>query len=277
MTASPQLENGYIPIANELAEAFYRINLSAYEWRLLWFIMRKTYGFHKSTDAISLTQFATGTGISTANVIHTLARLKGRNLIVKSKDFHITEYGLNKHYDHWDSTEIDTVELDSVNSDSVETNSVNSNNKTASIQTVTKDIKILTTAATVVELDSVNSDSVETNSVNSNNKTASIQTVTKDNKRKTAATVDVLTIKNIFLSFKNESRYAGIDFDNEFSKMCEWYHGENKKVSNPKLACHNWLDHTLEIMSKNNGHSKQPAPTSKYHYVDETAEDENDN
>ena len=231
MVVSPQLENGYTQIANELAEAFAKVNLSAYESRILWFIMRKTYGFKKKTDAISLSQFAAGTGISTSNVIHTLARLKCRNLIVKSKDFRISEYGLNKHYDHWDSTEIDTIELDSVELDSVQINSVNPDNQTVSNQT--------------------------TDSVYPDNKTVSIQTHTKErkilpkdtNKRKTSA-VAVETIKDIFFSFKNESRYNGIDFENDFSKMCEWYNGHKKKVKIPQLACHNWLDNTLEDLQK---------------------------
>jgi hypothetical protein len=54
MTANPQLENGYTQIANELIEALARFNLSPYESRLLWYIARKTYGYQKKTDAISL-------------------------------------------------------------------------------------------------------------------------------------------------------------------------------------------------------------------------------
>ena len=253
MVVNPQLENGYTQIANELAEAFAKVNLSAYEWRILWFIMRKTYGFKKKTDAISLTQFAAGTGISTSNVIHTLARLKSRNLIVKSKDFRISEYGLNKHYDHWDSTEIDTIELDSVNPNSVQPDSVNPDNQIVSNQT--------------------------TDSVYSNNKTVFEQTVTKEKKiltknttKRNTSSVAVETIKDIFFSFKNESRYNGIDFENDFSKMCEWYNGHKKKVKIPQLACHNWLDLTLAELQKNGNrgagksssqnHGRAPVATS---------------
>jgi hypothetical protein len=95
----------------------------------------------------------------------------------------------------------------------------------------------------------------------------------KEGRKMPAAAVE--TCKDIFYSFKNESRYAGIDFENDFAKMCEWYHGKKKKVSNPKLACHNWLDDTLEKMSKNNGHNKQQAPASMYKYVSEEVADDN--
>ena len=37
--ASPQKEHGYTPIANEIVEALMKINLSACESRVLWFIL----------------------------------------------------------------------------------------------------------------------------------------------------------------------------------------------------------------------------------------------
>ncbi len=115
MVVNPQLENGYTQIANELIEALARFNLSPYESRLLWYIARKTYGYQKKTDAISLGQFALGTGIPVSNVIRTLKKLENRHFITKTKDFYICEYGINKHYDQWlttiytDSAPVDRV------------------------------------------------------------------------------------------------------------------------------------------------------------------------
>jgi len=40
--ANPQIENGYLKIAHEIAQALARVNLSAYESRVLWVIWRKT-------------------------------------------------------------------------------------------------------------------------------------------------------------------------------------------------------------------------------------------
>ena len=56
--ANPQAENGYTPIANEIVEALYRVNLSAYESRVLWYLCRKIYGWSKKTDWIALSQFS---------------------------------------------------------------------------------------------------------------------------------------------------------------------------------------------------------------------------
>ena len=61
--ASPQLEDGYTQISNELLEALCWMNLSPYEWRVLLWILRKTYGWKKKTDWISLSQFSKETGL----------------------------------------------------------------------------------------------------------------------------------------------------------------------------------------------------------------------
>ena len=62
MAKEPNITNGHIDIANELAEALTRVNLSGYQYRIIWCVFRKTWGWHKSTDKISLTQFKDMTG-----------------------------------------------------------------------------------------------------------------------------------------------------------------------------------------------------------------------
>lgn len=41
--AKPDINNGHIDIAHELAEALMKINLSGYQYRIIWVIFRKTY------------------------------------------------------------------------------------------------------------------------------------------------------------------------------------------------------------------------------------------
>ena len=43
--ASPQLENGHISIANEIIECFSKTQMSGYEYRILWVIIRETWGY----------------------------------------------------------------------------------------------------------------------------------------------------------------------------------------------------------------------------------------
>jgi hypothetical protein len=45
--ANPQIEYGYTAIANDIAEALMKINLSAYESRVLWFVFARHMGGEK--------------------------------------------------------------------------------------------------------------------------------------------------------------------------------------------------------------------------------------
>jgi len=94
---NPQKENGYIAIANEILEQLVKINISNYEFRVLFVIIRKTYGFQKKLDRISLSQFEKATGIKSHNVCRILKRLLKRNLIVKKQH----QYGFQKKYNQW--------------------------------------------------------------------------------------------------------------------------------------------------------------------------------
>ena len=96
--ANPQLENGYTRVANELLEALARINLCAYETRVLLVIIRKTYGWHKKTDWISLSQLTMSTGIRKAHVCRTINSLVARNIIMRDKNKHV---GLQKDHEKW--------------------------------------------------------------------------------------------------------------------------------------------------------------------------------
>ena len=100
-TASPQAENGHIDIAHELAEAFYKLQLSGYQWRLLWVIFRQTYGWKKKQDRISISFFEERTGIDRRNIAHALSDLAERKIIVKNNNGFIVSYGIQKNYVKW--------------------------------------------------------------------------------------------------------------------------------------------------------------------------------
>jgi phage replication O-like protein O len=101
LTANPQKENGYLPIANELAEAFAKHQISGNQWRLLWVIIRQTYGWNKKTDQISITKFQQMTGLDRRNIGRELNRLIARKIIVKNDNTFIKTYGIQKDYTKW--------------------------------------------------------------------------------------------------------------------------------------------------------------------------------
>src|SRR3990170_2904203 len=80
----PQIEDGYFKIANLIADEICKINLSSYQTRVLFFIFRKTYGFNKKEDWISVSQIVEATGIHKAHVSRTKKELLLRGLVTSS-------------------------------------------------------------------------------------------------------------------------------------------------------------------------------------------------
>jgi len=98
---SPQIENGHLDLANELVDQFCKLNLSPGEWRVLWAILRKTYGWHKKMDRITYSQFEEMTGLDRWNIRRYLNRLLERNIITKTGIGQRLSYGLQKDYSKW--------------------------------------------------------------------------------------------------------------------------------------------------------------------------------
>jgi len=94
---SPQKENGYVAIANELFEAFYRCKLLEYERVVVMCVWRKTYGWNKKEDRISLSQIALETGIKSCNIAKTITQLQNKNILCKNGN----KRSVNKRYNEW--------------------------------------------------------------------------------------------------------------------------------------------------------------------------------
>ncbi len=99
--ASPQAENGHIDIANEIAEQLAKTQLSGYESRVLWVLWRKTYGWHKKDDRISISQFSQATEIARRHIHRTLEYLVSRNIVTKNGNKYITRWAFQKDYSRW--------------------------------------------------------------------------------------------------------------------------------------------------------------------------------
>lgn len=104
MCASPQIDNGYTRIANELLEALARIRINGEARQCLDVILRKTYGFQKKKDRISLSQFFALTGISKINICRAIDKLIKMNIIIIEKDNRKGNfYLIQKDYTRWKS------------------------------------------------------------------------------------------------------------------------------------------------------------------------------
>jgi phage replication O-like protein O len=101
--ASPQCENGYCKIANELMEALARTRIRGEETQVLLAILRKTYGFNKKSDTIPISQLQLLTGMDRSSVCRAIRGLTSKKIISSDKCATRTpsKYSLNKDYDRW--------------------------------------------------------------------------------------------------------------------------------------------------------------------------------
>lgn len=95
--ASPQLQNGFTRIANEILEAIAQTPLSGYEARWIFYLWRKTYGFNKKSDKIPSSQMCIGTKMLKYHEWRTRKRLIKRGIVTQLGNF----IGFNKDYSQW--------------------------------------------------------------------------------------------------------------------------------------------------------------------------------
>lgn len=95
--ASPQIENGYTKIANELLDAICCIDLSSHEWKVVHAIIRKTYGYNKKEDWMTNTQIMLLTGQSQQKVSQAKRRLVKRKIVTENGN----KISINKDYEQW--------------------------------------------------------------------------------------------------------------------------------------------------------------------------------
>lgn len=102
--ASPQRENGYTAIANELLEQLIGLDIPSQELRTALFVLRKTYGYGKKEDAIALSQMQKAVGVAHKSQMSAVvgALVKKKIVTVMSGINGLTKkYQFNKDYEQW--------------------------------------------------------------------------------------------------------------------------------------------------------------------------------
>lgn len=98
---SPQLENGYIAISIEFFDKLRTMHLSGNEWIILLFVMRKTWGWHKKSDRISLTQFTENTKLNRSTANKNIKSLVAKKILVAKQQPVGNIYQIQKDYSLW--------------------------------------------------------------------------------------------------------------------------------------------------------------------------------
>jgi phage replication O-like protein O len=103
---SPQIEDGHTRIANELLEAIIRFDFSKRQYKIVFFVLRKTYGWNKKADVMSLSQILDGTGLRRDHAGAAIDELVSMNVLYpKQVQMNGQLLGLNKKYKEWKCTQ----------------------------------------------------------------------------------------------------------------------------------------------------------------------------
>ena len=106
---NPQVEDGHTKIANELLDIIVKTDFSKRQYKILLFVIRKTYGWNKSEDDISRSQIVEATGLKNPHVTTTIQELLNQNVLIVGLGKHAKTYKINKYYDTWRITETVTI------------------------------------------------------------------------------------------------------------------------------------------------------------------------
>ena len=79
--ASPQTENGFTKIANEILEEIIKTDFSKRELKIIFAVVRFTYGFNRKEAELSIRYLSTYTGINFQHINKTLTDLQHKNVI----------------------------------------------------------------------------------------------------------------------------------------------------------------------------------------------------
>lgn len=95
-------DGGYTRIHNAILEALSRVTLSPVEFRIVFFLLRKTYGYNKREDVISISQFEEPAGCSHRATITALQNLLRLRIITRRQaGVQSYSYGFNKYIEQW--------------------------------------------------------------------------------------------------------------------------------------------------------------------------------
>lgn len=103
----PQTEDGYTRLANELLDAIIRFDFTKRQYAVLLAVVRKTYGYNKKADALSIYQISVMTGIDRAHISKAVAELHTMNVLTKAEKGRLAhgqivpEISINKNYKTW--------------------------------------------------------------------------------------------------------------------------------------------------------------------------------
>jgi phage replication O-like protein O len=103
--ASPQKENGFTAISNELFKAILESPFTLRELKIIFTVIRFTYGFNRKEAELAVRFISKATGIKFTHVAESINTLQSKNILILSKSESHRQgriIKLNKDYETWD-------------------------------------------------------------------------------------------------------------------------------------------------------------------------------
>lgn len=100
----PELNDGYLRIANELWQAFIDYDLTGAQMKLIAVIIRETYGYNRKSKDLSLSYLAKAAHLSRVGTQKALNKLIAQNVVKEYGECSprkSREIGINKYYTEW--------------------------------------------------------------------------------------------------------------------------------------------------------------------------------
>lgn len=102
---TPQLENGYTRVANELLEAVFQTNFNGSQVRVILCLLRNTYGYGRKECEFSNAYISKATGINKKNVAAVVKSLVDGKVLEVTQDATFSsakKVAINKNYTEWE-------------------------------------------------------------------------------------------------------------------------------------------------------------------------------
>lgn len=132
---NPQLENGYLKLANELQLAFIQFRIPGELRQIVDCVIYKTYGFNKKEDWIAQSQIIKLTKKRKGNISRGLSKLITHKIVIKTDN----KMRLNKNYQEWVSFGKLSKEITNKKLSKLITKVIRTDNSKLSSMRVTKD------------------------------------------------------------------------------------------------------------------------------------------
>lgn len=219
--ANPQVENGYTRIANELLDAICRLKISGNEFRILLFIIRRTYGFQRKSAEISLSEIAGAVGMSAQNISREIKKLIQYHIIYSEKNSGNipNTIQLQKDYSKWECI----IKNDNSKNRALSNLTILKNDNTSTINSDnTSTIK--TDTPTYKEKEKNNKESVCTHMSNHENSVIQIS--------------DILKIADqLGFAWDEREAQAFLDYNLDIGRKGGWEYAVKKWEENRKKRC----------------------------------------